>query len=59
MARSRSYTEMTLKRLFGLSGNRCSFPGCTKTLVNIKNASDSCICHIEAANNGGEMERYK
>jgi hypothetical protein len=54
MAGPRSYTDMTLKRLFGLSGNQCSFPGCTKTLVNIKNASDSCICHIEAANNGGE-----
>lgn len=54
MAGPRRYTDMTLKRLFGLSGNQCSFPGCIKTLVNAQNALDSCICHIEAANKGGE-----
>lgn len=51
---ARNYTDMTLKRLFGLSGNRCAFPNCQTKLVNTKNALDSNICHIEAANVGGE-----
>ena len=50
----RGYTKKTLKRLFGLSGNQCSFPECSKRLVNPHNAKDSNICHIEAANPGGE-----
>jgi len=50
----RNYTDKTLKRLFALSGNTCAFPTCTKKLVNNKNALDSCICHIEAAKEGGE-----
>jgi hypothetical protein len=51
---SRNYTRATIKRLYGLSGNECSFPGCNKRLVNDKNALDSNICHIEAAEMGGE-----
>lgn len=51
---ARNYTDMTLKRLFGLSGNQCAFPGCAKQLVNTTNAKDSNICHIEAANEDGE-----
>jgi len=54
VACSRKYTPQTLKKLFGLSGNVCAFPGCTKRLVNNKNALDSNICHIEGANEGGE-----
>lgn len=50
----RKYTDKTLKRLFALSGNVCAFPGCNKSLVNEKNAKDSNICHIEAANKDGE-----
>lgn len=52
--KARQYTDKTLKRLFGLSGNKCAFPGCTRLLVNTKNAKDSNICHIEAASKGGE-----
>jgi len=52
--KARKYTDKTLKRLFGLSGNKCAFPGCNKLLVNTKNAKDSNICHIEAANEEGE-----
>ncbi len=52
--KARNYTDKTLKRLFGLSGNICSFPGCNKVLVNRQNAKDSNICHIEAANEDGE-----
>lgn len=51
---ARNYSPMTLKRLFGLSGNQCAFPGCSKQLVNTTNAKDSNICHIEAANEDGE-----
>lgn len=50
----RNYSDKTLKRLFGLSGNKCAFPGCNRRLVNQDNAKDSNICHIEAANIGGE-----
>jgi hypothetical protein len=50
----RDYSDKTIKRLFALSGNLCAFPGCTRRLVNGKNAKDSNICHIEAANIGGE-----
>jgi hypothetical protein len=52
--KARNYTDMTLKRLFGLSGNECAFSTCTKRLVNQDNALDSNICHIEAASEGGE-----
>ena len=52
--KARNYTDMTLKRLFGLSGNECAFSTCTKKLVNQKNALDSNICHIQAASEGGE-----
>lgn len=49
----RSYPQQTVKRLYALSGNQCAFPGCTATLVNSENASNSHICHIEAANESG------
>jgi hypothetical protein len=51
---ARKYTTSTLKRLFALSGNQCAFPNCHVPLVNNKNALDSNICHIEAAQEGGE-----
>lgn len=55
--KARAYTDKTLKRLFGLSGNICAFPDCNKQLVNQMNAKNSNICHIEAANKGGERYR--
>lgn len=54
MSRPRNYTSKTFKRLFALSGNECAFPGCHVKMVNKNNAKDSNICHIEAANKGGE-----
>jgi hypothetical protein len=51
---ARKYSEKTLKRLFGLSGNICAFPNCNTILVNQSNALESNICHIQAANEGGE-----
>jgi len=50
----RAYTPITLKRLFGLSGNQCSFEGCTNQMTNVSNAANSNICHIEGAYDGGE-----
>jgi hypothetical protein len=55
--KARNYSPQTLKKLFGLSGNQCSFPGCPKQLVNENNAKDSNICHIEGANDEGERYR--
>lgn len=54
---ARNYSAKTLKRLFGLSGNECSFPGCSTVLVNESNAKESNICHIEGANDDGERYR--
>jgi C-terminal domain 10 of the ABC-three component (ABC-3C) systems len=55
--KARNYSAQTLKKLFGLSGNQCSFPGCIRALVNEDNAKDSNICHIEGANDEGERYR--
>lgn len=54
MSGSRNYTDKTLKRLFGLSRNKCSFPGCEEEMSDERSAKHSNICHIEAANDGGE-----
>lgn len=54
MAGPRDYSDKTIKRLFGRSGNQCAFPACNKIMTNDNNAKDSNICHIEAANDGGE-----
>jgi hypothetical protein len=50
----RNYSDQTLKKLFALAGNECSFPSCNQQMVNRQNAKNSNICHIEAANPGGE-----
>ena len=48
----REYTNLTLKRLYGKSGNCCAYPKCSEELIYEKgNLSD--ICHIEALNVGG------
>ena len=57
MARSkaREFTELTVKRLYALSANRCAFPECPETFVNSDNTTNlSQICHIEAAEPGGQ-----
>lgn len=43
-----------LRALFARSGNQCSFPGCTAALVNENNQFIAQVCHIEAAETGGE-----
>lgn len=52
-------SRLALKRealitLFAKSGNVCSFPGCTHELVTARNLFVGQICHIEAANPGGQ-----
>lgn len=47
-------TRETLRELYLKSGNRCAFPGCRKALFNKKGVFVGQICHIEAAESGGE-----
>jgi len=47
-------TRKTLIALFAKSGNVCAFPGCTHELVTPRNLFVGQICHIEAANPGGQ-----
>lgn len=44
----------TLIALFAKSGNVCAFPGCTHELVTARNIFVGQVCHIEAANPGGQ-----
>jgi hypothetical protein len=44
----------TLIALFAKSGNVCAYPGCTHELVTPRNLFVGQICHIEAANAGGQ-----
>lgn len=47
-------TREALIPLFAKSGNVCAFPGCTHELVTTRNLFVGQICHIEAANPGGQ-----
>ncbi|MCG2578090.1 hypothetical protein LZ012_13935 [Dechloromonas sp. XY25] len=47
-------TRETVRELYLKSGNRCAFPGCNKALFNAKGVFVGHICHIEAAEPGGE-----
>lgn len=51
----RFYQQQTVKRLYALSGNQCVFPGGIAHLANSEDASNSHICHIEAANESGQF----
>lgn len=44
----------TIRRLFALSGNECAFPGCTHSLINKDGVYIAQVCHIEAAEVGGQ-----
>ncbi len=44
----------TLRQLFLKSGNLCAFPGCHNLMMNIDGEFIGQICHIEAAEPGGE-----
>ena len=47
-------TPNTRRELFLLSRNECAFPGCTHKLIDDHGHYIGKICHIEAANIGGE-----
>src|SRR4051812_38825563 len=47
-------TPETLRELFLKSGNRCAFPGCTALLMDEDGTFIAQLCHIEAAELGGE-----
>lgn len=47
-------TPATIKKLFALSGNKCAFPGCTESIISTEGVVIGEICHIEAAEPGGE-----
>lgn len=47
----------TLKALLARSGNQCAFPGCVHPIINENNTLIAQLCHIYAANEGGE--RFK
>jgi hypothetical protein len=49
-----SVRSEALRALFARSGNRCAFPGCTAKLVNEKNIFIAQVCHIRAAEPGGQ-----
>jgi len=53
MARKQPKTDV-IRALFAKSGNECAFPECCNKLVNTKNQFIGQICHIEAAEEGGE-----
>ena len=53
--KAREHSILTIKRLYALSGNQCAFPGCDVTFASPKDETNiSNICHIEAAEEGGE-----
>ncbi len=43
-----------LRELFALSGNQCAFPNCMHALISDKGTFIAQLCHIEAANKGGQ-----
>ncbi len=47
-------TKETIRHLFALSGNLCAFPGCERNLIAPTGTYVGQICHIEAAEEGGE-----
>ena len=57
---SRNYLTLTIKRLYALSGNRCTFPGCERIFFNWEDDTNfSNICHIEDANpNTHKADRF-
>ena len=45
---SRTIKEKTIKQLFALSRNKCTFQNCYEKMVNDQNIVVGEICHIEA-----------
>jgi hypothetical protein len=48
------YSERTLKKLFGLSGNQCAFPGCIQPVIDSQTGLPiGQICHIKGKSPNG------
>lgn len=47
-------TAAVLRELYLKSGNQCAFPGCTHPIVNSNGNYVGQVCHIEAAEEGGQ-----
>ena len=52
-----SLRQHNLRELFLKSGNLCAFPGCEKLMMNAGGVFIGQVCHIEAAEEGGERFR--
>lgn len=54
--KSRAYSPTTLKKLFSLAHNQCSFPECTQKISREdRDDFEVNICHIEDAKQGGRF----
>lgn len=49
----------TLRELYLKSGNLCMFPECTERMINANGVFIGQVCHIEAAEDGGERFNEK
>lgn len=47
-------TQETVRELFLKSGNLCAYPGCGRLMMNEEGVFVGHVCHIEAAEVGGE-----
>lgn len=47
-------TKDTLRELYLKSGNQCAFPACSRPMIDPSGKFVGQICHIEAAEKGGE-----
>jgi len=52
-------TKETLRELFLKSGNLCAFPGCNALIMDKEGRFIAELCHIEAAEKGGERFNEK
>jgi hypothetical protein len=48
-----SPSQLTVKRLFAMSGNRCAFPECWTPIFDDDGTALGEICHIKASREGG------
>jgi hypothetical protein len=53
-AKRKAPDKDTLRELYLKSGNQCAFPDCTRMILNGDGVCFGQICHIEAAEEGGE-----
>ncbi len=53
-AKRKTPDKDTLRELYLKSGNQCAFTSCTRVMLNKDGVFVGQICHIEAAEEGGE-----